>query len=147
MTERQQPQIISSLETSNRHEDEEFDLENPDRTNDNRRDASEHDSEQYTDDDGTTSTKRYSAYRWATAAIVMVTIIIIFLSRGSLEGVDAKNQDVEKEGAVLGGDPRGKTSLGGGNTEEVAKAEKGTEQKVEKSHKSKKSKKSKADKW
>lgn len=143
MTERQQPQI-SSLDTSDRHHgDEEFDLENPDITNNNtdNDDASDHDSEQYTDDDDATYTKRSSAYRWVTAAIVVLTIIIIFLSRGSFEGVDAKNQDVEKEGAVLGG---GKASLGVGNTKDVVKAEKEVEQKAEKS---KKSKKSKADKW
>ncbi len=146
MTERQQPQI-SSLDTSNRHhgDDEEFDLENPDITNttDND-DASDHDSEQYSDnDDATTYNKRSSAYRWVTSAIILLTIIIIFLSRGSFEGVDAKNQDVEKEG---GG---GRTSLGAGNAEDVVKAEKEkeAEQKAEKSEKSKKSKKSKADKW
>ena len=141
MTERQQPQI-SSLDTSDRHhgDNEEFDLENPDITNttDND-DASDHDSEQYSDnDDATTYNKQSSAYRWVTSAIILLTIIIIFLSRGSFEGVDAKNQDVEKEG---GG---GRSSLGAGNAEDVVKAEKEAEQKAEKS---KKSKKSKADKW
>jgi len=142
MTDRQQPQI-SSLETSDRHGEEEFDIENPVRTTNNDDDASGHYDEQYTDEDDTTYTKRSSAYRWISAAIVVLTIIIIFLSRGSFEGVDAKNQDVEKEGGVLG-EPRGKTSLGAGNAEDVVKAEKEVEQKAEKS---KKSKKSKADKW
>lgn len=81
-------------------------------------------------------TPRSSAYRRVTAAIVVLTIIIIFLSRGSsFEGVNAKNQDVENEGAVLGD---GRTSLGAGNAEDVVKAEKEAEQKAEKSQKSKK---------
>jgi len=135
---------MSNLETSNHHEVG-FDLENPDRITD----ASEHEhenDEQYADDD--TYTKRSFGCRWVTAAIVVVTILVIFLSSGTF-GVAAKNQDVDKEDAATvggGGDLGKKTSLSEGNTG-VVKIEKDTvEQKAEKTQKTEKSKKSKKSK-
>eukprot|EP00984_Skeletonema_dohrnii_P000702 scaffold211_cov83-Skeletonema_dohrnii-CCMP3373.AAC.8 len=141
MAERQ----MSNLETSN-HEVG-FDLENPDRITD----ASEHEhenDEEYADDD--TYTKRSFGCRWVTAAIVVVTIVVIFLSSGTF-GVAAKNQDVDKEDAtsVGGGGDLGKktSSLGEKGKTEVVKIEKDTvEQKAEKTQKTEKSKKSKKSK-
>ncbi|KAK1737791.1 hypothetical protein QTG54_011563 [Skeletonema marinoi] len=145
MAERQQSQMSNLEETSNHHEDG-FDLENPDRITD----ASEHEhenDEEYADDD--TYTKRSFGCRWITAAIVVVTILVIFLSSGTL-GVAAKNQDVDKEDAATvggGGDLGKKTSLGGEGNTEVVKIEKDTvEQKAEKAQKTEKSKKSKKSK-
>ena len=141
MAERQ----MSNLETSNHHEVG-FDLENPDRITN----ASEHEhenDEQYADDD--TYTKRSFGCRWVTAAIVVVTILVIFLSSGTF-GVAAKNQDVDKEDAATvggGGDLGKKTSLGGEGNTEVVKIETDTvEQKAEKTQKTEKSKKSKKSK-
>ena len=141
MAERQ----MSNLETSNHHEDE-FDLENPDRITN----ASEHEhenDEQYADDD--TYTKRSFGCRWVTAAIVVVTILVIFLSSGTFGVAATKNQDVDKEDATtVGGVDLGKkTSLGGEGNTEVVKIEKETvEQKAEKAQKTEKSKKSKKSK-
>ena len=142
MAERQ----MSNLEETSNHEG--FDLENPDRITD----ASEHEhenDEQYADED--TYTKRSFGCRWVTAAIVVVTILVIFLSSGTFGVAATKNQDVDKEDAATvgggGGDLGKKTSLGEGNTEVVKIVEKDTvEQKAEKTQKTEKSKKSKKSK-
>ncbi|KAK1737794.1 hypothetical protein QTG54_011566 [Skeletonema marinoi] len=146
MAERQQSQMSNLEETSNHHEVG-FDLENPDRITD----ASEHEhenDEQYADDD--TYTKRSFGCRWVTAAIVVVTILVIFLSSGTFGVAATKNQDVDKEDATTvggGGDLGKKTSLGGEGNTEVVKIEKDTvEQKAEKAQKTEKSKKSKKSK-
>ena len=151
MEERQPPQI-SVIDTSSPKQNEQqdvVDLENPpaDRQRINNNDViSELENDQYADDDATTYTtyttyttiiKRSSyRYRWLTVAIVVITIIIIFLSRGAVVGggVNAKNQDVENtiDSAVGGGGGGG----GGGGSTQVVKVEK-----------SEKSKKSKSGKW
>jgi hypothetical protein len=144
--EERQPHQISVIDTSLPKQNEQHDvvdLENPpaDRQRINNDDyISELENEQYADDDATTYTtytsyitKRSSyRYRWLTVAIVVITIIIIFLSRGAVGGgVNAKNQDVENTIDTAVGSDRGGGGGGGGSSQVV---------KVDKSEKSKKSK-------
>ena len=146
--EERQPHQISIIDTSlpKRQNEQQgvVDLENPpdrQRINDDDDDISELENDQYAaDDDATTYTtytsyitKRSHRYRWLTVAIVVITIIVIFLSRGAVGGggVNAKNQDVENTIDSAVGVDRGGGGGGGGSIQVV---------KVDKSEKSKKSK-------
>lgn len=130
--ERQQPKVSSVIiETPHQEDDEFLDLENQERKiidNDDVSELASVDVTLYTA--YTISKERFYRYRYLTLAIVVLTIVIIFMSRGAVGGVNAKNQDVDNSvDKAVGGGVGGTTSLGGsgggggGNTQIVKEIE------------------------